>query len=439
VSDHPDRPDGAPEVPAGGTPGGKDPNTRTQPGMENVRSTDAQEGILGRLKNSVGSSGRVTKRGEDQGVGDEGDSADGAPIHVSGIVSADSSIGGDGEPGGASYVGGTGIGDVAPQRDHGVEDLDKRQERRAEYVVAFWFFVSTVSTFAFVVTDLIGNTHKQYYTPLLGTFLALALGGLGIGMIQWAKKLMGHEEAVQEREPHFSPVEEVEAFERTFGRGVATSGITKRPIIRRTLLMAGGALGLIGVVPLLNLGPMSGRKPKALGETSWRDTKATTDIAGKTIQGIRMIDQFGKPVKLGDLSAGGLLTVFPALKKREGDEEFYEEPSLQVKGDSTVLLIRLRPGELKGKFADNTYFDHIAFSKICTHAGCPVSLYEAQTHHLLCPCHQSIFDVTDGGRPIFGPAARPLPQLAITVDDEGYFIAKGDFNQPVGPTFWERG
>ena len=104
-----------------------------------------------------------------------------------------------------------------------------------------------------------------------------------------------------------------------------------------------------------------------------------------------------------------------------------------------MLLIRLRPGELKGKNADGTYFDHIAFSKICTHAGCPVSLYEQQTHHLLCPCHQSIFDVTDDGRPIFGPAARPLPKLAITVDAEGYFIATGDFNQPVGPTFWERG
>ena len=104
-----------------------------------------------------------------------------------------------------------------------------------------------------------------------------------------------------------------------------------------------------------------------------------------------------------------------------------------------MLLIRLRPGDLKGTAQNGTYFDHIAFSKICTHAGCPVSLYEQQTHHLLCPCHQSIFDVTDHGRPIFGPAARPLPQLAITIDDEGYFIAKGDFNQPVGPTFWERG
>ena len=154
-----------------------------------------------------------------------------------------------------------------------------------------------------------------------------------------------------------------------------------------------------------------------------------------------MIDQTGRAIKLGDIAAGGLVTVFPAILNQEikGKPGFYPEPSLQVKGDSTVLLFRLRPGELKGSAKDGTYFDHIAFSKICTHAGCPVSLYEQQTHHLLCPCHQSIFDVTDRGRPIFGPAARPLPQLAITIDDEGYFIAKGDFNQPVGPTFWERG
>jgi ubiquinol-cytochrome c reductase iron-sulfur subunit len=258
-------------------------------------------------------------------------------------------------------------------------------------------------------------------------------------MITWAKKLMGDEEAVQERETLTSPTADIEATERVFAHGFETSGLARRPIIRRTLLLAAGALGLIGVVPILNLGPMSGRKPKALGETSWRFTRPTTDAAGKHVPGIRMIDQTGRAIKLGDIAAGGLVTVFPALipdPKRPG---FYVEPTLQIKGDSTVLLIRLHPGQLSGTSAVNTYFDHIAFSKICTHAGCPVSLYEQQTHHLLCPCHQSIFDVADHGRPIFGPAARPLPQLAINVDDEGYFIALGDFNQPVGPTYWERG
>ena len=80
----------------------------------------------------------------------------------------------------------------------------------------------------------------------------------------------------------------------------------------------------------------------------------------------------------------------------------------------------------------------IAFSKICSHMGCAVALYEQQTKHLLCPCHQSTFDVTRAAKVIFGPAARPLPQLDITVDGEGYLVARNPFSEPVGPSFWER-
>ena len=398
-----------------------------------------EESVLGRLKSPVSNGGRVTARGASQGVGRSGESADSDEVlHTSGVVTADSSIGDGPTDGGASYVRAS-AAEVEPQDAAHVADVDLRKERRAEYVVAFWFLLSTVATFAFVVTDLIGDKHKQYYTPLLGVFMALALGGLGAGMITWAKKLMGDEEAVQEREPFSSPIAEVEATERVFARGFETTGLARRPIVRRTLLLAGGALGLLGVVPILNLGPLSGRKPKAFGETSWREVKPTTDAAGNKVNGIRMIDQTGRPIKLGDIAAGGLLTVFPALDPDPTRPGFFQEPEIQVKGDSTVLLIRLHPGQLPAKNSAGTYFDHIAFSKICTHAGCPVSLYEQQTHHLLCPCHQSIFDVADRGRPIFGPAARPLPQLALDVDSDGYFIAKGDFNQPVGPTFWERG
>ena len=105
------------------------------------------------------------------------------------------------------------------------------------------------------------------------------------------------------------------------------------------------------------------------------------------------------------------------------------------------MLFRLRANEPM-KFRDAAhetfrYGDYYAYSKICTHVGCPVSLYEQQTGRILCPCHQSQFDVNDGARPVFGPAARPLPQLPITVDDEGYFIAVSDFTEPVGPGFWE--
>lgn len=423
MSDGSDRTDGTDETNGAAAAGGGDQKPWQDEGS-----------VLGRLKSPVSSSGRVSSQGERQGAGAAGEVADGAPpIHAGGVVTADSSIS-DGPEGGASYVGG-----IEPQEPPGAKDVDLRRERRAEHVVAFWFLLSALATLTFVVTDVIGNTHRQYYTPVLGVTLAVALGGLGAGMITWAKKLMGDEEAVQERETLSSPLPEVEATERVFARGFETTGLARRPIIRRTLLLAAGVLGLIGVVPILNLGPMSGRKPKSLGETSWRFTRPTVDAAGKRVPGIRMIDQTGRAIKLGDIAAGGLLTVFPALVPDPNRPGYYVEPTLQIKGDSTVLLIRLHPGQLTARNAVGTYFDHIAFSKICTHAGCPVSLYEQQTHHLLCPCHQSIFDVADHARPIFGPAARPLPQLAINVDDEGYFIALGDFNQPVGPTYWERG
>ena len=88
--------------------------------------------------------------------------------------------------------------------------------------------------------------------------------------------------------------------------------------------------------------------------------------------------------------------------------------------------------------ADWNYNGSIAYSKICTHVGCPVALYEQQTHHLLCPCHQSTFDLADSARVVFGPAARPLPQLALAVDSEGYLVAQSDFDEPVGPSYWER-
>jgi ubiquinol-cytochrome c reductase iron-sulfur subunit len=106
-----------------------------------------------------------------------------------------------------------------------------------------------------------------------------------------------------------------------------------------------------------------------------------------------------------------------------------------------VILVRMRPEDihpLKSR-ADWGFHGILCFSKICTHVGCPISLWEHQTHHLLCPCHQSTFDLANNGRVIFGPAARSLPQLPIGVDSDGYLIAMHDFYEPVGPSFWERG
>ena len=118
-----------------------------------------------------------------------------------------------------------------------------------------------------------------------------------------------------------------------------------------------------------------------------------------------------------------------------------ESHKLEEKAKAAVLLMRLPLDRLNEREdrKDWSYDGIVAYSKICTHVGCPVALYEQQTHHLLCPCHQSTFDLADNGKVIFGPAARAVPQLPIGVDEEGYLIALSDFREPVGPSFWERG
>ncbi len=136
------------------------------------------------------------------------------------------------------------------------------------------------------------------------------------------------------------------------------------------------------------------------------------------------------------------------LLKIAKDEDWYLRQAvvdalaakLEEKAKAAVLLMRLKPEDLKVSEGKETwnYQGIVAYSKICTHVGCPVALYEQQTHHLLCPCHQSQFDITEEAKVIFGPAKRPLPQLPIEVDDEGYLVAQSDFHEPVGPSFWER-
>lgn len=144
-------------------------------------------------------------------------------------------------------------------------------------------------------------------------------------------------------------------------------------------------------------------------------------------------DPSGTPIKASEVTLGSAFHVIP-----EGINEL--EDRLEQKAKAAVLLMRLDPADLRvSKGRENWNYDGIvAYSKICTHVGCPVALYEQQTHHLLCPCHQSQFDITREAEVIFGPAKRSLPQLPIMVDSEGYLVARSDFREPVGPSFWER-
>jgi ubiquinol-cytochrome c reductase iron-sulfur subunit len=151
-------------------------------------------------------------------------------------------------------------------------------------------------------------------------------------------------------------------------------------------------------------------------------------------KGVRLTrDPSGTPIKASDVTYGSAFHVIP-----EGLND--AEDRLEQKAKAAVLLMRLRPEDLiePDNKKDWSYQGIVAYSKICTHVGCPVALYEQQTHNLLCPCHQSQFDVSDQAKVIFGPASRPLPQLPIAIDDEGYLVAQSDFTEPVGPSFWER-
>jgi len=295
-------------------------------------------------------------------------------------------------------------------------DVDPREESFAELQVAALFGVGVLTLIGFLVCYFaipIRDQLGQYSNMSLGGCLAIALFSIGGGFIVWAKKLLPHANAVQARhEFRSSPADEGEA-ENTLLAGADDLGLGKRKILRRTLLGALGLFPLPFVVMLRDLGPLPHR---SLLKTGWR-------------AGVRLVDLDTKlPVKLGDLAIGGIQTVMP-----EGFTDVDDEAL------APTMLIRFAPGQILSQKEVNWGVEnHVAYSKICTHAGCPISLYEQQTHHLLCPCHQSTFDMSRDAKVIFGPAARPLPQLQIGVDDQGYFYAKGPYSQAVGPSFWER-
>ncbi|GLW10548.1 cytochrome bc1 complex Rieske iron-sulfur subunit [Microtetraspora sp. NBRC 13810] len=308
----------------------------------------------------------------------------------------------------------------------GVKMPDPQQARRAERIAAFCFLITFLSAIGFIASYVAFQVHTLDATQIsnlsLGGTLALALLSLATGLVVWVRGVMPKYSLVQERHPMASDAPTKDYVSETFIQGANESGITKHPLLRRTLLLAAAPLGLLPLVLLKDLGPLPETK---LRHTVW-DPKIN---GGKQLR--LVVEGTGEPIRAADFnSPGGLLSVVP---------EGYEH-DLTALAKATVILLNLRPEELKSGINRNWMHNGIvAYSKICTHVGCPAALYEQTTHHILCPCHQSTFDATDGARVIFGPAARPLPQLPLGVDSEGYLIAKGDFPVPVGPSFWERG
>jgi ubiquinol-cytochrome c reductase iron-sulfur subunit len=278
--------------------------------------------------------------------------------------------------------------------------------KRAERGAATAFVVAMVAALALAVVYWEGGQPQAE-----GVLLAIALGGIGTGIVLWAKHFMPSDEVEEDRHPLESSEADMEAYATDFEAGESSLRS------RRLLIFTGGgacaALGLAVLFPIRSLGPRPGR-----------DLKRTPYAEGN----LRVVREDDSPIRPEELAEDGFVTAWP-----QGHTDAADAPT---------LLIRLRDDQdfqpQPGR-EDWTVGTVVAFSKLCTHAGCPVGLYQAEIGQLLCPCHQSTFDVLESCRPIFGPAARALPQLPLALDDEGYLIATGDFSGPVGPGFWDRG
>jgi ubiquinol-cytochrome c reductase iron-sulfur subunit len=316
-------------------------------------------------------------------------------------------------------------------------DVDKAAERRAERQVATMFGLSAVFALLFCVayfTFDIGEDPDVFLgmgtsNLALGLTLGLALLLIGIGAIQWARKLMSDVEIVEMRHAVASSEQDRKDAVAAFRQGVDDSGIGRRPLIRNSLIGAVAMLGLPAIVALRDLGPLPGT---ALERTVWR-------------KGMRIVnDVSGTPIRPDEVEIGQLVNAEPSVffeTDEEGEPVIHGHELQAEKAKAAVIVVRMQPKDITPAAGRENWGVEgiLCYSKICTHVGCPISLWEQQSHHLLCPCHQSTFDLADNGKVIFGPAARALPQLPMGLDDEGYLIAMSDFKEPVGPSFWERG
>jgi ubiquinol-cytochrome c reductase iron-sulfur subunit len=301
--------------------------------------------------------------------------------------------------------------------------------RNAERLVVFFFLLAFFAGCGFIAAYVgigVYSVDKAFRSNLaLGLSLTVTLFSLGMGALIWVRHLMPDVEMVEERHDLRSTDAERAAFQDYFKEGTAASQFTRRPMVRRTLMLATLPLAVAPLVLLRDMGPLPGT---SLRHTAWSP--------GRRL----LVYGTNQPISPAEFSApGGMITIVP-----DGSQD-----DLDAMAKAAVIIIKFRPNELQipTRYAGNTLIgtmnwtvdNIVAYSKICTHVGCPVALYEQTTHHILCPCHQSTFDATTGATVIFGPAARPLPQLPLAVDSSGYLVAASDFTQPVGPSFWERG
>ncbi|MDX3761495.1 MULTISPECIES: ubiquinol-cytochrome c reductase iron-sulfur subunit [Streptomyces] len=316
-----------------------------------------------------------------------------------------------------------------PPHEPRIQDIDERAAKRSERAVAMLFTLSMLATVGFIASYVAIPRDKSIFVfPLghisalnfaLGMTLGVALFAIGAGAVHWARTLMSDVEIADQRHPIEAEPEVKAKVLADFKQGAKESALGRRKLIRNTMFGALALFPLSGVMLLRDLGPLPGTK---LRHTLWSKGKLLVNM------------NTNEPLRASDVAVGSL-----TFAKPEGLEEHDEDFQLQI-AKAALMIVRLQPENIKDK--RELAWSHegiVAYSKICTHVGCPISLYEQQTHHVLCPCHQSTFDLSDGARVIFGPAGHALPQLRIGVNEQGYLEALGDFEEPVGPAFWERG
>ncbi|MBW0018191.1 MAG: ubiquinol-cytochrome c reductase iron-sulfur subunit [Mycobacterium sp.] len=340
-----------------------------------------------------------------------------------------------------------------------------KAEKRAARGVALWLLLGGAFGLALLVVFLFwpwqykpredpGNFLYSLATPLYGTTFGLSILAIAIGAVLYQKRFIPEEISIQDRHDGASREIDRKTVVANLTDALEGSTIKRRKLIGASLGIGLGAFGLSTLVAIaggLIKNPWKPVVPTADGLKAVLWTSGWTPrYKGETIYLARATGAHDGPpfikMRPEDLDAGGMETVFP-WRESDGDGttvESHEKLSAIAMGiRNPVMLIRIKPSDLgrvvkrQGQESFN-YGEFFAFTKVCSHLGCPSSLYEQQSYRILCPCHQSQFDALHFAKPIFGPAARALAQLPLTIDPNGYLVANGDFIEPVGPAFWER-
>jgi ubiquinol-cytochrome c reductase iron-sulfur subunit len=340
-----------------------------------------------------------------------------------------------------------------------------KAEKRSERLVAYWLMLGGISGLALLLVFIFwpweykpfGSEGQFLYslaTPLYGLTFGLSVLAIGVGAVLFQKKFIPEEISIQERHDGRSTEVARKTVAANLTDALEGSTIKRRKLIGLSLGVGLGAFGagtLVAFIGGLIKNPWKPVVPTANGKEAVLWTSGWTPrFHGETIYLARATGVPGSSpfVKMRpeDIDAGGMETVFP-WRESDGDgttvesEHKITEISMGVR--NPVMLIRIKPADMhrvvKRRGQESFNFGELfAFTKVCSHLGCPSSLYEQQSYRILCPCHQSQFDALHFAKPIFGPAARALAQLPITIDKDGYLVANGNFIEPVGPAFWER-